>query len=467
MKDQPQLTPEQHIHFIGIAGTGLSAIARILLLRAYVVTGSDLRSNKETEALQALGATIYQGHDASHVANADIVIRSSAVPDEHIEVVSARAQNIPVYKRSDVMATIMAGSDVVAVAGTHGKTTTTSMISHILLEADTDPSYIIGGVLANTGFNANAGQGKAFVIEADEYDNMFHGLNPNVAVVTSVEFDHPDFFKTPQQLVESFSQFIERLPDDGLLVVCADDAIARQFAQKRKSSQMFVITYSIDASADWRAVNIRYENSRTLYDVIADGELLGTVSLGIPGQHNILNSLASLIVAQQQGISFAIASEALSTFRGAGRRFDVRADINNIVIVDDYAHHPTAIRTTIDAARQRYPHHTLWTIWQPHTFSRTHTLWEDYTRSFDETHYLIVTDIYSAREHSSDFPSVTISALMDDINHPNAHHFSTFDEIMAYLVQNSSAPAVILIMSAGDAPEIGIKLLNQLEATES
>lgn len=466
MKYPLQLIPGQHVHFIGIGGTGLSAIARVLLLQGYQVSGSDLHTNPSTNKLDELGATIYRGHDAAYVVGAEVVIRSSAINNEHVEVMSAQAQNIPVYKRYDVISAIMDGSVGIAVAGTHGKTTTTSMITHVLIETGRSPSYIVGGAMANTGHNADVGQGETFVIEADEYDNMFHGLRPQIEIITSVEFDHPDFFKTPNQLTESFSHFVGQLPDDGLLICCADDVTAQIFARNRQIVYMPVITYGIDNPADWQASNIRYEGDRTLYDVVVEDNVIGTVSLGVPGRHNILNSLSALIVAYHQGIGFEDAATALSTFRGTSRRFDVRANINDVVIVDDYAHHPTAIRTTIDAARQRYPDHELWAIWQPHTYSRTRSLWEEYVRAFKDAHHVIVTAIYPSREKAEDFPDVSIHNFMEDLNHSHKYHTSNFDETVAYLLQSVKAPAVILIMSAGDAPEIGIQYLEHFEVEE-
>lgn len=459
-----QIKAGQHVHFIGIAGAGLSAIARILILRGYHISGSDLRANADTQALADLGAIIHQGHHENYIDSSDFIIRSSAVKDNHVEVLAAQAKNIPVYKRSDIIAAIMSDKDTVAIAGTHGKTTTTSMVSHVLIETGQDPSYIVGGAIANTGLNADAGDGQAFVIEADEYDNMFHGLNPQIAVITSVEFDHPDFFKTPDDLNQSFTKFVDKLEEDGLLICCSDDALTRSFGQNRKELGFSVITYGLNADADWRATNIRYENNKTLYDVIADDDFQGTVVLDTPGKHNILNSMVALIIVDTYGVSFADSAKALSSFKGTGRRFDIRAEIDDIIIVDDYAHHPTAIVTTIDATRQRYPKHDLWAVWQPHTFSRTQTLWADYTKAFDEAHHVIVTDIYAAREKAEDFPDVTIPRLLSDMSHSDQHHFPTFDAIVAYLTQSVTSPAVILIMSAGDAPEIGIEFVKQLEA---
>jgi len=440
----------------------MSAIARVLLKRGFQVSGSDLHRNTVTAALQELGAVIFQGHAASNIAKADVLVVTSAVAEDHIEIVTAQKQGIPVYKRQDMIAALMRDKVGIAIAGTHGKTTTTSMIAHILIEAGHAPSYIVGGVMSNTGTNADVGGGPAFVIEADEYDNMFLGLQPQLAVLTSVEFDHPDFFKTPHDLREAFAQFVALLPQDGLLIVYADDAAVLKFAAVHPHT----MTYGIDnLQANWRAEHIHYAGVVTSFDVLHQDIKLGTVQLGIPGQHNILNALAALIVAQHEGVSFTDAAKALATFKGSGRRFDVRADVNGIAIIDDYAHHPTAIRATIDAARKRYPDREIWVIWQPHTYSRTQQLWHDFLLAFVAAHHLIVTEIYAARERYN--PAVSARDFVAALHHVDAQHAPTFADAVAMLVQHVQAPAAIIIMSAGDAPQIGVDYLNVLRKPAS
>jgi UDP-N-acetylmuramate--alanine ligase len=463
MKQALQLVPGQRVHLIGIGGSGLSPIARVLLLQGYQVSGSDMKGSKEGDALRELGAKVYRGHDPAYVSGAEFVIASSAIKEDHVEILSAKAQGIPVYKRSDVIGAIMQGYTGIAIAGTHGKTTTTSMTVHLLKQTGQDPTYIVGGVLGNTGMNANVGQGKAFVVEADEYDNMFHGLRPKVEVITSVEFDHPDFFRTPNQMVESFSHFVGLLPEDGLLVACADDPTAQIFARNRQIVAMPSITYGIDNPADWRAVNIRYEEGKMLFDLLIHEKESGTIHLSVPGRHNILNAMAALIVAQHEGVDLADAANALTSFKSTGRRFELRADIRNIAIIDDYAHHPTAIKTTIEAARQRFPERELWAVWQPHTFSRTQVLWGDYLQAFDEAEHVIVTDIFASRE--ADNPAIRSSNFVAELKHPSKFHAETFEDAGEILKQHVKAPAVILIMSAGDAPLIGIDYLKSLEAS--
>jgi UDP-N-acetylmuramate--alanine ligase len=456
--------PGQAIHIVGIGGFGMSAIARVLLQRGYQVSGSDRAANPITEALTQAGARIAIGHRAENVQGAEMVLATSAVPDEHVELAAATQAGIPVYRRMDVMAEIMQGQQTLAVSGTHGKTTTTAMITHILLENGQDPSYIVGGVMANTGVNAQSGQGPAFVIEADEYGKMFLGLRPQVAVVTSVEYDHPDAFATHQDLIDTFAEFIALLPADGLLVCGVDDPTAAAFAQQRRHAGLPVVTYALDnAQADWRVGNLRVdaETQASLFDVWRHGEQLGTVHLPHPGQHNALNALAALIVADQQGVDFAQAAEALSDFQGTGRRFEVRGTLGGVTVIDDYAHHPSAIRLTLDAARQRYPNAALWAVWQPHTYSRTHRLMDDYLGAFTQADHVFVTEIYAARE--TPLPGVTGAEIVAAMAHPDARFTGSLQATADALIESVQAPAVVVIMSAGDAPQVGIDYLAKQE----
>lgn len=457
-----QLIPGQHIHFVGIGGAGLSAIARVLLDQGFTITGSDMRTNAMTDAMVADGAEIHRGHDAAYVGNAEIVVISSAIPDDHIEVLTAMSEGIPVYKRSDIMEAVMRGHYNIAVAGTHGKTTTTSMIAHILLYAKKDPSYIIGGTMGNNGKNAAIGSGSTFVIEADEYDNMFHGLRPNMEVITNVEYDHPDFFKTPHESIASFSRFVGLLPAEGVLVGCMDDPIASIFLRNRMIVALPTATYGItNRQAEWRADNIRNEPDRTVYTAIYNNEILGDVTLKVPGEHNVLNSLAALIVTHYQDIDFETGVAALAEFKSSGRRFDVRGEKDGVLIVDDYAHHPTEIRATIKAARQRYPNHEIWAVWQPHTYSRVQKLLASFLTAFDAAHHVLITEIYAAREQ----PIEGVSSLnvIAEMQHPHVRYTANLEDVTEVLREEAKSPAIVLVMSAGDATRIAIDYLSVLE----
>lgn len=457
-----QLVPGQHLHLVGIGGAGLSAIARILLQQGFMISGSDRNPGPVTEALRREGATIYKGHDPVYVVGAEMVIVSSAIPRDHIEILAARAQGIPVYKRADIIAAIMSGHLGIAIAGTHGKTTTTAMTTHILMEVGKSPSYIIGGTLRKTGANAGIGSGKIFIIEADEYDNMFHGLRPQIEVITNVEYDHPDFFRSPNAVVDAFSHFVGLLPNDGLLVACADDPTALIFSKNRFIVDLPTMTYGIDnTQATWKASNIRY-GERTTFDVSIEDRKVCSAELLLPGRHNVLNALAALIVADNQGVPLADAVAALATFEGTGRRFEARGEVGGVLVIDDYAHHPTEINVTLQAARQRYPDRALWAIWQPHTYSRTRKLLDTYLTAFNSAQHVLVTDIYAAREKP--IPGFTCEEVVSSIRHPDARFTPSFDDALAILEQEVQAPAVIVILSAGDAPRIGEMYLEQRRA---
>lgn len=453
-----RLTPGQHVHFVGIGGAGLSAIARVLLQQGYQVSGSDRSANALTEALAREGATVYIGHDPQHVLGAELVVVSSAVAEDHVEVAMARALDIPVYRRRDIIGAVTDGQQVIAVAGTHGKTTTSAMIVHVLRAAGRDPSYIVGGVLRTTGSNAGVGRGLAFVVEADEYDNMFHGLRPHTAVVTNVEFDHPDFFTTPKDMVQAFTHFVNLLPSDGLLVACADDPTALVLAQNRLVRGLPVTTYGLDSGlAAWRGVDLRFEADATVFDVVHSGRPRGTVRLRVPGAHNARNALAALAVAEKQDVPLESAAAALAAFEGTGRRFELRGEVGGVAVIDDYAHHPTAIRVTLEAARQRYPERTLWAVWQPHTYSRTQVLLDSYATAFKAADHVVVTEIYGAREQP--IPGVTGATAAAAIAHPRVYYTLTLADAARLLAEAVRPPAAVVIMSAGDAPEVGAALL--------
>lgn len=453
------LKPGQRIHFIGIGGAGLSAIARILLERGYSVSGSDLRGSSLTASLARDGARLYVGHDGRYVKGADIVLATSAAQPDHVEIAAAKALNIPVFKRKEFMPAVLHGCDTIAVAGAHGKTTTTSMVIHILQTAGKDPSYIVGGTMASTGENAAVGRGPSFVIEADEYDNMFHGLNPNLAVVTNVDHDHPDFFKTPAQLRAAFGTFVESLADDGALVACADDESALSIATAQRANRGKVITYGIENPAvDWRATDLRYCGETVAAFITKRGCPPVELQLRVPGAHNVLNALAALAVADERGVSPDQAAAALSSFQSTARRFEIRGERDGVLVVDDYAHHPTEIRVNIEAARLRYPERQIWAVWQPHTYSRIKTFWSDFVKAFDGADHVIVTPIYAARE--APLEGVTGRALAEAISsHRSATYSPTFDDVVETLGRAARAPAVVLIFSAGDANLIADKFL--------
>lgn len=449
-----KLTPGQHIHLIGIGGAGLSAIARILLQRGFTVSGSDLRPSGVTAALQKEGARVYSGHHADFVDGADLVLMSSAVAAEHVEVRAAQSMGIPIVKRSRFMAPLLEGQRTIAVAGTHGKTTTTSMIVHILRQAGEDPSYIVGGTMGNTGKNAGVGAGQSFVIEADEYDNMFHGLRPQIAVVTNVEHDHPDYFPTAEDQLGAFAKFAELVPASGALVACSDDGGAVSLLNTRRERKLSALSYAIDdASADWRATELVFSENETSARILRNSVFLGDLVLRVPGAHNVLNALAATIVADLQGVGFDESAAALASFKNTERRFEIRGIRDDVIIVDDYAHHPTEIRVNIHAARARYPRHQIWAIWQPHTFSRVRQFLSDFLSAFDAADQVLITPIYAAREDP--IPGISSQMLVESMaDHPSARFAPSFEDAVARLRRDIAGPTVVLICSAGDANRI-------------
>lgn len=445
----PKLIPPMHIHLVGIGGAGLSAIARILIGQGYTVSGSDRTANPHMEALEALGARVFVGHDAAHISGADAILMTSAVKTDHVEVAAAMQASIPVYKRQDIMADLMAGQHVIAVAGTHGKTTTTSMVVHVLRENGLDPSYIVGGIVRSTGDNARVGRTPIFVIEADEYDNMFHGLRPDTAVVTSIEYDHPDFFLTEAAMLDSFAQFVHRMSENGTLIACSDEPHALALTTGRKA-----LTYG-QHSGLWR-VEKAESGGFIVIDTAANRSY--TLALRVPGTHNALNATAAALAASSAaGLTIDVSLGAVASFEGTGRRFDLRADVYGVAVVDDYAHHPTAIRATLEAARQRYPDRDIWAVWQPHTFSRTRALWEEYKAAFAGADHVLVTDIYAAREQPTQ--GVTSAALVAEMQHVDVRHTGTLQKTAQVLQASVKPGACIIIMSAGDAPQIGVDFL--------
>lgn len=473
-----QFTPGQHIHFVGIGGAGLSAIARILLERGLTISGSDRTLNPQTTALARDGATIYEGHDAKNIQGADMVIISSAIKNNP-EVQAAEAAGIPVYKRKDIMAALMEGKHVIAVAGTAGKTTTTAMIVHILRECGVDAGYIVGGVMLNTGTNAGNGRDDVFVIEADEYDNMFHGLRPNTIVLTNAEWDHPDFFPTEQAFMDSFMQFMSLLDaNSGALIACADDPGALKLYGHKMARNGHTYGLSADRDDHYYAANVHTSaDGHTQFDlyhvperIIPEDQVMqtlpeadptpkfiGSVRLALAGRHNVLNAVAALTTAQRIGVTFESAIHAIASFKGTGRRMEMRGEANGVIVIDDYAHHPTKIKATLEAVRMRYPDHQIWAVWQPHTYSRTQTLLADFLKAFDAADQVLITPIYAARE--TPIEGIDHQRVAAAVQHPGVRAVDSLDDAAKVLLSDVTAPAIILIMSAGDAPRIGEKFL--------
>jgi len=460
-----------HVHFIGIGGSGLSAIARLLLESGYTVSGSDRALTPFAEEVRRAGATVYVGHHPRNLGGADWVVRSSAITEDNPEVQGAQSAGIPVYKRADFLGRLMEDKIGIAIAGTHGKTTTTAMTAWVLSQLGRDPSFIVGGVVDNLGVNAHAGKGKTFVIEADEYDNMFLGLKPQIEVVTSVEHDHPDFFPTLDSMFQAFEKFVKLLPRDGTLIVCAEDPGAVALLKHLGKDGRTLVSYGVQSEMTintplWVQARDVQSNERGGFDFVATSNLASKtsvsikVSLQVPGQHNVRNALAVLAVIGVLGLSRRKAAQALAEFTGTGRRFELRGEVNGIKLFDDYAHHPTEIRATLSGARARFPQARIWAVWQPHTYSRTKTLFLDFAHAFKDANEVIVTEVYAAREPQEEFTSAEIVSAMP---HLSAHYIKTLPEVTEHLLKNLQPGDVVLVLSAGDADQVCTDVLRGLQ----
>ncbi len=457
----------RHVHFVGIGGAGLSAIARVLMEQGAEISGSDLVLSPVAEALAQDGARVFEGHQAENVNGAELVVVSSAIPASNVELQVAQASGIPVWKRPAFLGQMMDGRLGVAVAGTKGKTTTTAMIVAILLAAKHDPTFIVGGVISELGTNARAGKNSLFVIEADEYDRTFLSLTPRIAVVTNVEHDHPDCYPTFDDFRAAFQEFVALVPNDGMVAVCWDDPAARALGERRQAAGGAVTFFGLAEGAEWRAEDIRPNFAGGVdFLVTRAGEVLGLVRLRLPGAHNACNAVAALAVADSLDVPFNVARSALTEFRGVGRRFEVKGEVKGVVVVDDYAHHPTAIRATLLAARQRFPTGRLWVVWQPHTYSRTKALLDDFAQSFRIANRVIVLPIYAARETDtgdSESHGVSSADVVAAMQHPDARSARSLDEAFVWLGTEVEPGDVVLTLSAGDGNLVGKWLLELLE----
>jgi UDP-N-acetylmuramate--alanine ligase len=443
----------------------MSAIARVLLERGLEVSGSDRLLSPLALQLSAAGVQIFEGHSPENVRGVELVVRSSAISDQNVEVQEAYAQGIPVLKRADFLGELTAGKLGIAVAGTAGKTTTASMIAWLFTVLDQSPSFILGGVSRNLGVNARAGQGRYFVVEADEYDRMFLGLRPTIEVVTNIEHDHPDCFPTPEEFFLAFSEFVERLQPQGVLLACGEDPGSYRLARQAAGENVRTLLYGLGkfegAKVDYLARNLEGNQSGGFdFDLYHSGDRLAHTGLQIPGVHNVLNATAALAVIDLLGLPVERAASAISEFTGAGRRFELRGEAGGVVVIDDYAHHPTKIRATLAAARARYSGRRIWAVWQPHTYSRTETLFDDFIGSFADADRVVVTEIYAAREDlRQDFSAIH---LVEAMKAKNAVFAPTMEHAVNILRAGLEPGDVLIILSAGDADWISARILEYL-----
>ncbi|MGS2717741.1 UDP-N-acetylmuramate--L-alanine ligase [Eionea flava] len=405
----PEMRRIKRIHFIGIGGAGMSGIAEVLLNQGYTISGSDLRGSAVVDRLKAMGANIFIGHHMENVIGADVIVNSSAVDEDNPEIVSAREHRIPVVRRAEMLAELMRYRHGIAVAGTHGKTTTTSLITSIFAAAKLDPTFVIGGLVHSAGSNAKLGTSQYLIAEADESDASFLHLQPMVAVITNIDADHMDTYEGDfSRLKKTFIEFIHNLPFYGLLVVCGDDPVIQELLPDISRQ---VITYGFNEGNDYRAINVSQDKTRTQFSVQSThlgGEQL-EIQLNMPGQHNVLNALAAIAIANDENISAEAIQQGLSSFEGVGRRFQIygeypvksqddAAENGTAMLVDDYGHHPREVDATIQAVRAGWPERRLVMVYQPHRYSRTRDLYEDFIDVLSKVDVLILLDVYSAGE---------------------------------------------------------------------
>ncbi len=448
----------QHVHLVGIGGIGLSAIARILVARGIRVSGSDQSQSTLTDELQALGVQVFIGHHPENIGDADLLLVTSAAQSDNPEVSEAKERGIRIAKRVDFLPELTAGMETIAVAGTHGKTTTTGMIAAILQNGGLDPTVVVGGIIPELHGNSRTGTGKHFVIEADEYDRAFWGLRPSVAVVTSIEMDHPDCYRDLDDVARAFHEFLVRVPSDGLVVGLGDHGRVAEELGRIKTCR--VERYGLHVTNDWVASDVRAQGTGSVFKVRRRRDRARDFSLKIPGQHNVLNALAAIAVADHIGVDASIIRQTLAEFRGALRRFEIKGEFGGVTIIDDYAHHPSEIRATLAAAQSRFPGRPIWAVFQPHTYTRTLALLDDFAQSFEAADHVIVTEVFGARE--TDTRGVSGKHIVDRMKHRDARFIGTLEETVVFLAGTMQPGDVLITLGAGDVNRVGVQVGSEL-----
>ncbi len=447
-----------HVYFIGIGGISMSGLAQILLSRDFPVAGSDVKESPLTRELEKLGARIFYGQQTSHIGeDVDLVVYTAAVHEDNAELQDARKRGLPLLSRAQLLGQLMRNFSLpIAVSGTHGKTTTTSMIADVLMASDTDPTLSIGGILPSIGGNIRVGSSGYFVTEACEYTNSFHSFFPKISIILNVEEDHMDFFRDIQQIRESFRQFASLLPPDGALIINGEieelDSIIKDLPCR-------VIRYGFSPDCDYRAFDIVVnEEGNTVFSLVRKEKPPVSVSLSVPGLHNVSNSLAAFALSDLLQLSEEKTIRALGRFGGSKRRFEKKGKLGDITIIDDYAHHPTEIRATLTAAKA-YPHQRLWCVFQPHTYTRTKTFLHEFAQALCLADYIVLSDIYAAREVNT--LGITSLDLKKEIERlgKSCYYFATFDEIENFFLENSINGDLLITMGAGDIVKVGESLL--------
>ena len=455
-----ELFAGRRVHFIGIGGIGMSGIARLLLARGVRVSGSDVRMTPTMTQLASLGAQVAVGHSAEQVRGADLVVYSTSIAPHNPELAAARDAGLPLRARGQMLADCLSGQTTIAVAGAHGKTTTTALVAAALMEAGQDPTIVVGGEVAQFGGNARVGRGPHAVVEADESDGSFLYLAPTIAVVTNIEEEHLDYYRNLHEILQAYQQFTARLPSRGTLVCCGDDPGVQQLLSAARAPRR--ITYGLTPGCDVTAERPQTVGREVSYVARAHGRRLGRVTLQIPGLHNVVNSLAAVGVGLTLGLEFAAVRRALAGYPGAGRRFQPRGEVGGVMVVEDYAHHPTEIAATLRAART-WPRRRLFCVFQPHRFSRTKYLQDQFGAAFADADSVILTDVYAASEDPLDGIGAESLARAVRASGFTAIQVLRRHAIVPRLVETVRSGDLVLVLGAGDIGQVAVELVQALK----
>ncbi len=451
------------IHFVGIGGIGMSGIAEILLDQGFKVSGSDRALSEVTERLQSLGAVVREGHAAGNIdADIDALVYSSAVAQENPEVIEAQRRKIPIIRRAEMLAEVMRLKYGIGIAGTHGKTTTTSMVSLVLMEGALDPTVIVGGKLSGLGgTNARLGHGEFIVVEADEFDRSFLSITPTIAVLTTLETDHLDCYRDLEDIKGAFIQFASKVPFYGFIVLCLDEPALQDIMPQLSKKK--IITYGLNPQSDVQAVEIHHKDNTSTFMVVRGGEELGTVTLQIPGNHNVQNALAAITVGLELGVPFAKVKSGIERFTGVYRRWEKKGEAHGVALYDDYAHHPTECRATLSGVKAGWPRHRVVCVFQPHLYSRTRDFYEEFGKAFLLADVLIVTDVYPAREEPiQGITGELITNAAKQYGHKDAHFLKEKKAVPAFLLAMVKPNDIVITMGAGDIWKFGEEFLKLL-----
>ncbi|MFH1562408.1 MAG: UDP-N-acetylmuramate--L-alanine ligase [Nitrospirota bacterium] len=453
---------DQRIHLIGIGGSGMSGIAEVLLTFGYKVTGSDIHQSETTKRLEALGGKIYQGHDTHNIESADVVVYSSAISPDNPEIVYARTNRIPVIPRAEMLAELMRLKFGIAVAGAHGKTTTTSMISLVLTKAGLDPTVVVGGRFNDIGSNARLGNSNFMVAETDESDGSFLKLSPIMAVITNIDPEHLDFYKDLEEIKEAFLTFMNKVPFYGKIIFCMDCPNLRNLIERMERR---FISYGLIKGAEVRAEDILLNGSYSEYKLVVKDKELDRIRVNIPGLHYLSNSLAAVAVGLELGIDLSIIKDALAGYSGVHRRFEIKAEVKGTLIIDDYAHHPTEIKATLATLKLKEPGRII-AVFQPHRYTRTKALIQEFGKAFNDADMVIVTSIYPAGEKP--IPGVDASLIVENLikqGHPKVMFIASFPEIVKFLMGVVAPQDAVITLGAGDVWKIGENLSKELKVS--